>query len=408
MKGVFVILDGVADEPCSSLHGKTPLESAKTPNLDWFAERGEIHKCYTVGKVIAPESSSAVVSLLGYDYRKSPRGILEARGINAKLGKNTLSFRANFCSVDNLNGKIIDRRVGRNLLTSEARELSKSLNLKLGNKYSSKFYSTIQHRGVLIFKGYFSSNISNVDPAYHEGKVCSSDENFVFSKSLDKTQKSFKTSELVNFYIRDCFDILNSHPINVSRKKRGLLPANAILLRGAGVGDVKYNKIKGKWLGIAYMPLEIGISKAVGMDVSYFTYPPFVGKSVYDNLYDGLRKGIKFSLSELRKNIKKYDYFYIHFKEFDVFGHDGNAIEKKKMVELIDREFFSHLRKIIRNGKLLVTADHVTSSEKREHTAGAVPLLVYPSHREKRKKYCERNMVGESVLGRDVLKRFLF
>ena len=78
------------------------------------------------------------------------------------------------------------------------------------------------------------------------------------------------------------------------------------------------------------------------------------------------------------------------------------------MVELIDREFFSHLRKIIRNGKLLVTADHVTSSEKREHTAGAVPLLVYPSHREKRKKYCERNMVGESVLGRDVLKRFLF
>ena len=62
MKGVFVIIDGVADEPCSALGGKTPLEAAETPYLDELARKSRIEHCYTVKEGIAPESSSAVVS----------------------------------------------------------------------------------------------------------------------------------------------------------------------------------------------------------------------------------------------------------------------------------------------------------------------------------------------------------
>ena len=48
MKGVFVILDGVADEPCTVLKNKTPLESARTPNLDFFANSAAIDHCFPI------------------------------------------------------------------------------------------------------------------------------------------------------------------------------------------------------------------------------------------------------------------------------------------------------------------------------------------------------------------------
>ena len=64
MKKIIIILDGLADLPLKELGNKTPLEVAKTPHLDEIAEKSRIDHCYTVKEGVAPESSSAVVSLL--------------------------------------------------------------------------------------------------------------------------------------------------------------------------------------------------------------------------------------------------------------------------------------------------------------------------------------------------------
>src|SRR3989338_4871596 len=107
MKGVFVIMDGVADQPCSVLNGKTPLEAAKTPNLDEIAKKSRIDHCYPIKEGIAPESSSAVVSLFGQDYNFAPRGPLEAMGAGIKFKKGDLVLRCNFATIDDLdNGDI--------------------------------------------------------------------------------------------------------------------------------------------------------------------------------------------------------------------------------------------------------------------------------------------------------------
>ena len=42
MKDLVVLSDGMADEPLQELGGKTPLEVAKTPNLDRISKRSEI------------------------------------------------------------------------------------------------------------------------------------------------------------------------------------------------------------------------------------------------------------------------------------------------------------------------------------------------------------------------------
>jgi len=167
MKGILVVLDGLGDLPNKKLGEKTPLEAAETPNLDFLANRGEIGYMYTVKPGFIPGSDEAITSMFGNELISSTRGQLEAAGTDLKLTRGDLALRANFATIDSLKKKnVIDRRAGRTLTTSEAEVFAKALNkIKLPCEFI--FKPTIQHRGVLVFKGGFSDNISNNDISYN-------------------------------------------------------------------------------------------------------------------------------------------------------------------------------------------------------------------------------------------------
>lgn len=410
MKGVFVIIDGVADEVGD---GKTPLEAAKTPNLDEIAKKSKIDYCYTVKEGVAPESSAAVVSLLGYDPNFAPRGPIEARGQGIKTKNGDLALRCNFGTLDNLkDSNILDRRAGRTLTTEEARILAKALNekVKLPNGFKFEFYPGIQHRGVLVIRGGFSDNISNVDPAYGVGGAVQfgTEGKLPLAKALDDEEDSKLSADLVNSFVRQSFEVLDKHPINVARVKKGLYPANIILCRDAGNKPAKFKKLPGRWMALGYMPLEIGAAEAAGMSVYKFKYPKLKGIDVYGNLYDGLEEAIKYAKKMLWWKKNKIDYFYVHFKETDVAGHDNKPQDKIKMVEMLDKDFFSFLRKFIGDAKLIVTADHATPCRRKMHSADPVPVLIYPSEKESGKRFTERDgLTGRKHSGRNLLKNNL-
>lgn len=410
MKGIFVVIDGVADEPCLILKGKTPLEYAKTPNLDELSKKSEIDYCYPVKEGVAPESAPAIVSLLGYDPSFIPRGPLEAAGIGIKLKNGDLALRCNFATIDNLeNLNILDRRAGRTLTTEEAKILAKAINEKLKLQFKFEFYPSIQHRGVLVIRGGFSDNISNTDPAYEGGFVSGRGMKVVSSKSLDDEDDSKLSAELVNSFVRQSFEILDKHPINLARKKKGIYPANIILCRDAGSSLIRFKKLPGKWIGLGYMPLEIGICESAGMEIYKFKYPKLKGADVYGNLYEGLEDAIKYAKKMLSYHKNSYDYFYIHFKETDVPGHDNRPLDKVKMIEIIDKDFFSFLKNFISKEKLIVTADHTTACKKKAHSADPVPVLVYPQEKSSGKRFTERDgLLGKKLLGRTLLKNNLF
>src|SRR5439155_9746694 len=121
-KVVYVVLDGLGDDPLPQLGDKTPLEAARTPNLDALARRGRNGRVYTVGKGIAPESDIAVFAILGYDPRvyHSGRGPMEALGAGMEVRDGDLAYRINFSTVAEDGRTIVDRRVGRNLTSEEA------------------------------------------------------------------------------------------------------------------------------------------------------------------------------------------------------------------------------------------------------------------------------------------------
>ncbi len=406
MKGVLVIIDGMGDLPCSQLGNKTPLEAANMPNLNFLAARGEMGYMYPVKPGFVPESDEATVSLFGNELIASTRGQLEAIGAGIKLVRGDLALRANFATADGLkNGHIIDRRAGRTLTTGEANALAKELNkIKLPCKFI--FKPTIQHRGVLVLRGGFSDNISGNDTAYIGGKLQATDK-VQFCKAQDDDENSQYTVNLVNEFLEKAFLVLDNHIINQKRKERGLMPANFLLVRGAGIEPPKL-KLYRKWLSVSYMPLEMGFSKLSGMNVFSFNYPKLKKLDVYQNLNEALSWACKFSSRVLKKNKNKADYAYIHLKETDTPGHDNKPLEKKAMLEYIDKTLFAFLRNFAPPNKInvVVTADHSTPCKMKTHSADPVPVLLYNNSIPKEKKFNEaearKGSLGK-IEGKDLL-----
>ena len=386
MKGVLVVLDGMGDLPCRTLGDKTPIEAADMPNLDFLAARGEIGYMYTVKPGFVPQSDEAIVSIFGNDLNNSSRGQLEVRGTDLKLVRGDLALRVGFATIDSIKTKnIIDRRAGRTLTTEEAEILSKAIN-KINLPCGFVFKPTIQHRGVLVLMGGFSDNITGNDSYYlQSGRI--GEEKVVEFRALDDDENAQYTVNILKEFADKVFYVLDNHPINEERRKKGLLPANYLLMRGAGMETPKLKFYK-KWLSVSYMPLEIGFARTSGMKVFSFEYPKLKGFDSYENLREGLEKACDFSIKTLGKNHKDFDYAYIHIKETDIPGHDNKPLEKKSMLEHIDKTLFKFLKDFAPQNriKVVVTADHSTPCKLKDHSADPVPVLFYNISPPKKKK----------------------
>ncbi|MFC1710577.1 alkaline phosphatase family protein [Nanoarchaeota archaeon] len=378
MKGILIILDGIGDLPNKQLGGKTPLDAAEMPNLDFLATRGEMGRMYTVKPGFIPESDQAIISIFGNELIDSTRGQLEAIGAGLKLTRGDLALRANIGTIDSLkSGRVIDRRVGRTLTTEEAEILAKAINKHIKLPCKFEFKSTIQHRGALVFRGGFSDNILGNEKTYLQGRYHEGDK-IMPPKALDDDENTMYTLNILKEFLEKVFEVLDKHPVNEDRRKRGLLPANYLFVRGAGIEPPKLKSYK-KWMSIGYMPLEKGFSQACGMTSFEFDYPKLKGLDAYKNLYEGLEKACKFSIKTLKKQHKKFDYAYVHIKETDLPGHDNKPLEKKEMLEYVDKTLFKFLRKFAPPKKIhvVVTGDHSTPCKLKSHSADPVPVMFY-------------------------------
>jgi 2,3-bisphosphoglycerate-independent phosphoglycerate mutase len=408
-KILYVLLDGVGDRPNPQLNGLTPLQAAYTPNLDNLARNGCQGLVYPV-KGVAPESDLAVLAVLGYEFKENyfGRGVLEALGVGINFKDGDLALRANFATVDNeLN--IIDRRAGRNLSTSEARELAKTINEKVRLRRKDiefVFIPTIAHRAVLHFKAKgarLSSSITNTDPAYVKvgdiGEAVSKVEKLRLQRCvpMNDSKEAKISAELVNEFTEKSLKVLKEHVINKKRIKEGKKPANSILLRDASSELPKIKtlpeKFNARFACLVAMPVEKGIGKVTGMRMFEIED---------ENDYEGIA-------NKALSLLKNYDFVYVHLKGPDIFGHDGNAVAKKKSIEDIDKRFFGSLS-LSSKVMIAVTADHSTPCTLKAHSADPVPLLVYGCKAPK-DKTCRFNEVDAKmgilgqIEGKEVIKK---
>ncbi len=377
---VYVLLDGVGDLPHPDLKGKTPLDSAISPNLDKLAKNGVMGEVISVGKGIAPESDIAVFNMLGYKFQHEDyvgRGVIEAIGVGTDFKDGDLALRGNFATL-NEDGIITDRRAGRRIEREDAlaisKEIEKNANFSIPNT-SVVVAPTIGHRVTVRIRcenQQLSSYITNTDPAYSRisgmgiAKAVTDYMKIEKCLPLDDSSVSELTAKLVNEFTEQSISIMKRSQVNHNRSKDGKKLLNSILLRDAGN---RYPVVKPindlysmNFSCIVDMPVELGISEVLKMKA-------FSAGGLTD--YEEKAR-------VAAKSMETQNAIYVHLKGPDEFGHDGDAIGKMKNIEEIDRRFFGTLLDNIDTSKIsvVISADHSTPCINKGHSDDPVPILV--------------------------------
>lgn len=416
VKMIYVLLDGVGDLPHPDLNGQTPLEFAKTPNLDKLAKNGSMGQVISVGKGIAPESDIAVFNMLGYKFQHAEyagRGVIEAIGSGIDFKDGDLALRGNFATLDD-SGIIIDRRAGRKIERDDAIAISREIENKV--KFSEKGASvvvapTIGHRVVVRIRCNgkpLSADITNTDPAYSRvdgmgiAKAVGDYLKIERCLPLKDIPNSALAAKLVNEFTEQSLNIMKQSEVNKKRKKEGKKLLNSILLRDAGNHYPKVVPINElysmKFSCIVDMPVEIGIASILKMRT-------FNAGGLTD--YEEKAK-------VAAKAMESENAIYVHLKGPDEFGHDGDAIGKMKNIEEIDSRFFGSLLNHVDTSKVsvVISADHSTPCINKGHSDDPVPVLVSGDHIKKDNcaRFTEKNAkIGSIGLleGSQVLKTAL-
>ncbi|HJC90521.1 MAG TPA: cofactor-independent phosphoglycerate mutase [Candidatus Mediterraneibacter excrementigallinarum] len=367
MKYIVILCDGMADEPLDELGGKTPLEAARTVNMDSLAKLSEIGMVRTVPEGMAPGSDTANLSVIGYDPKEyyTGRSPLEALSIGADMAPDDVSFRCNLVTLSEEEDRYEDRHVldhsSGEISTEEAAELIKALSEGL-KREGYEFYVGTSYRHLLIQK---------------KGKVVElTAPHDILTKRIGEYLPEDKV--LRDMMVKS-YDILKDHPVNVKRRAEGKNPANSAWFWGAGTRPAlmsfeKKNGVKGAM--ISAVDLLKGI--AVGADMDNIIVEGANGG--LDTNYSGKAQAAVKALTE-----EGYDFVYVHIEAPDEMGHQGSYENKITAIERIDEKIVGPVRKELENAgvefRMLILPDHPTPVRVRTHTSDPVPYLLYDSRK---------------------------
>jgi len=364
-KGILLILDGLGDLPAPSLDGLTPLEAANTPVMNRLASAGFHGLVDPIGPGLVPNTHSGCGALMGVfpeELGLLKRGPVEASGAGQRLEPGDVAVRTNFATLDSENGRIVvlDRRAGR--ITENTEELASVLRgVDLGDGITGSLWPTDQHRCVLVLSGPgLDPGVSDTDPG--DGKLpagvkrCSAD-----------SGRGVLTAEKINRFIEIAHSTLKTHPVNLDRTRRGLLPANGIITRGAGAGFSLRNAVTDKSLSAAVVAgcnTVIGLARTLGYELK--TDSRFTADALTD---------VEAKLEAALVALQVHDLVYVHIKAPDLFGHDHQPEGKRMFLERIDHA----LRMLEAQPGLMIAiaADHSTDCNSGSHTADPVPAFFY-------------------------------
>jgi len=358
-KILLVIMDGISGRPTPDLNGKTALQAADSPNIDKAAEKGVSGIMDPISPGVRPGSDTSHLSLVGYDPYKTytGRGPFEAAGVGIDVKQGDIAFRCNFATKKD--GVIVDRRAGR---INKTKSLAKSIKNEISdiNGVEFIFRESTGHRAALVVRGEgLSSKITGSDPK-KPGKPP--------KKIKALTPEASETADIISRFVEKAEEVLDKHPLNQERSKKGELPANTLLLRGVGevpaVEPIK-EKLGLKSTMISGTGLMKGIGKVIGMDV--VDVEGATG-SVNSNIMNKAREAVN--------QLETKDFVLLHIKGGDEAGHDGDAETKKWFIEEKIDPAVEYLLKNMENTLLVLTADHSTPLTIKDHTGDPVPITM--------------------------------
>ncbi len=346
-KIALVVLDGLGDVAVASQGNLTPLEAARTPNLDALVRSGCAQgRMIPVAPGITPGSGPGHLALFGYDPLEFEvgRGVIETLGLGLVLKAGDVAARANFCTLD-AQGLVTDRRAGR-IATEVCERLCGLLSAKI-KKLGTNEVLIIpgkEHRFVVVFRG-----------AGLEGPLTDTDPNreglpVAVAQPVDAANAGQKkVAKLVADFYKAALPVLKKEQ-----------PANGFLMRGIAhqpqipTFEERYQM---KAAAIAVYPMYKGLAQLVGMEKI---------------------EGPQTIQEQLERYVKEYDthdFFFIHYKYTDKAGEDGKFGAKVKAIEDFDAALPLLLAR--KPDVLVITGDHSTPCVMKGHSWHPQPVLLH-------------------------------
>lgn len=367
MKYIVVLGDGVADYPIAELGNLTPLQYAKTPNIDLLARRAEIGMAKTVPDGFPPGSDVANLSVMGYDpsLYYTGRSPFEALSMGVDLDSTDIAFRCNLVTLSS-NPQFADKSMvdysSDEIPTAESSVLINAIAEQF-NSDNLKFYPGISYRHLLVWRG--GPEKTDLTPPHD-----------IHGLAIKDHLPKGNGSEFLAKLMETSGHILIDHYVNKSRVKRGLHPATHLWFWGQGKKPslpLFYEKYGLKGSVISAVDLTKGLGICAGLQA--IDVPGATG-----NITTNFRGKALAALEEIRRG---QDFVYLHIEAPDEAGHRGELQTKVKAIEEIDEKVIGELIKGLAdqgNYKILFMPDHPTPLSIRTHTAEEVPFLIYTSN----------------------------
>ncbi len=358
-KYVILLGDGMGDMPIDSLGGKTPLEYARTPNMDRLSTTGILGMVRNVPDGMPPGSDVANLSVLGYDPRTCycGRAPLEALNMGIELGPHDVAVR---CNMVEIHDGIMHDFSADHIDSSFSAVIMNELGARTSNK-DLEFYPGVSYRNIVIWRGYPHGHLPTTTPPHD-----------IQGQAIAPYLPQGEGAEVLQKIMRESTEMISSSPAVREAKSRYRGTPTSVWLWGCG-GKPSMEPLTRRFnltgYTISAVDLVHGIGRAAGL-----TPLPVAGATGYiDTNYTG-------KADALLEALHRSNFVFLHVESPDESGHEGNLEHKIKAIEDFDRLVVGRVMNglaAFREYSLMVLADHPTPISLRTHTSDPVPFSIY-------------------------------
>jgi 2,3-bisphosphoglycerate-independent phosphoglycerate mutase len=389
----YIVLqgDGMADYPLDELDGRTPLEAARTPNMDWLAQRGVFGLAHVIPDGFPPGSDVGNMSIMGYDpaVYHTGRSPLEAASMGVRLAIHDIAFRCNLVTLSGREHDVcMEDFTAGHISTEEAKSIITDMGRTLGGD-GIEFFPGVSYRHLMVWRN--GKEAMKTTPPH----------DITGQKIAGHLPEGDGAGRLLDL-MQDSRKILAAHPINRKRKAAGQRQATSIWLWGQGRAPqlprlTDRFGIKGGVISavdiIHGLGVYAGLERIDVPGITGFLDTNYLGKGEY-----GVR------------SLEKNDFVFIHVEATDEAGHMGDVKAKIQAIEEFDEKVVGTVLKGMehrQDWRALLMPDHPTAIALKTHVAAPVPFVLY-SAAEPRSNgavgYNERHAAKTGIVAKEAFR----
>lgn len=357
MKYALLIGDGMADFAVPALGERTPLEYAKTPNMDRVARDGQVGLVQTVPDGMAPGSDVANLALMGYDPRRYYRGRapVEAASMGVALRPEDVALRCNLVSLDG--DSMADYSAGH-IETSDAREIIAVLQRELGSD-DVAFHPGVSYRHLVVMQGIDDAGITTVPP--HD----------ITGKPWEPHLPTGHGSERLRDLMARSREVLADCETNRRRRDQGKPAVSSIWLWGQG-RPIELPSLRQRFGLTGSVVSAVDLVRGLGL-LAGLTVRMVDGATGY------LGTNYAGKVAAALEALEQEDLVYLHVEAPDETGHEGDVGKKVQAIEEFDSLVVGPMLGAaakIPDLRILVAPDHATPVSLKTHHAMPVPYAL--------------------------------